>query len=184
MKYLSSSNDSNGDARRDLYQETGLCCRFSVISAVWGKSSSSDVNQSFHTPSCTHHHQNDYKHRCATTTTTTTTVSIMVYPLLNWMLWALWTLQLIKASVFSVAAYGFGGWTPPMAGAAGYETPTDMGCAAASSITSLTNWLMSLCWPVWLEAHVSELFIRVIEAWPHSYDVKSWYFLHDMPSKL
>lgn len=83
----------------------------------------------------------------------------------------LWTLQLIKAAVSIVVAHSFGGWP------AGSETPTDISCAVTTSITSLTSRLMSLRWPVWLEAHgqMAQLFIKMIEAWPHSYDVKELY---------
>lgn len=93
----------------------------------------------------------------------------------------LWTLQLIKAAVSILAAHSFGGWP------AGSETPADIPCAATASITSLTSRLMSLRWPVWLRAHgwMAALSINVIEAWPHSYDVKELYDCrvpHDLTS--
>lgn len=86
----------------------------------------------------------------------------------------LWTLQLIKAAVSFVAAHSFGGWPISWLYLQVHRFPADIHCAATTSITSLTSWLMSLHWPVWLEAHgqMAELFIKMIEAWPHSYDVK------------
>lgn len=96
----------------------------------------------------------------------------------------LWTLQLIKAAVPTVASDGFWGWPFLWLQQQAHSPPADILCAAAGSITSLTSGLMRLHWPESLRRDTYFwIFYSFMCSWKKNETFKIWWTLSGAESE-